>query len=60
LDQNITIKRLDLWDKDARFRKIPILILTGKAETADKMIGLRYDTDDYLPKPSTSTSCWLE
>ena len=31
--------------------KIPVLILSARAETKDKVKGLRYGVDDYLPKP---------
>jgi len=37
--------------KDPRFRTIPILMLTGMAETGDKVLGLRFGADDYLTKP---------
>jgi len=35
----------------ARFRKMSIHMLAGEAETADKMIELRYSADGYPPKP---------
>lgn len=31
--------------------KIPVLILSAKGDTKDKVKGLRYGVDDYLPKP---------
>jgi len=37
--------------KDPLFKSIPILMLTGKAEIADKILGLRFGADDYLAKP---------
>jgi two-component system phosphate regulon response regulator PhoB len=37
--------------KDARFRSVPLLMLTGKAETGQRVLGLRYGADDYLTKP---------
>jgi DNA-binding response OmpR family regulator len=37
--------------KDARFRSVPVLILTGKGEPMEKVLGLRYGADDYLAKP---------
>jgi len=37
--------------KDSRYRAIPLLMLTGNAETAERIIGLRYGADDYLGKP---------
>lgn len=32
-------------------QKIPVLILSARADTKDKIKGLRYGTDDYLSKP---------
>lgn len=37
--------------KDSPHKAVPILMLTGKAETADKILGLRFGADDYLAKP---------
>lgn len=37
--------------KDSRFRAIPLLMLTGKSEVMDKVLGLRLGADDYLAKP---------
>lgn len=37
--------------KDPVFRSIPILMLTGKSDVTDKIIGLRFGADDYLTKP---------
>lgn len=37
--------------KDPRFKAIPILMLTGKSEVTDKILGLRFGADDYLTKP---------
>ncbi len=37
--------------KDSALKTIPILMLTGKAEVADKILGLRFGADDYLSKP---------
>ena len=34
-----------------RFRHIPILMLTRRSETDNKVLGLRLGADDYLPKP---------
>jgi len=31
--------------------EIPVLILTGKGETIDRVVGLEMGADDYLPKP---------
>lgn len=41
---------LDL-KKDARYAGMPILMLTGKADTCEKVLGLRFGADDYLAKP---------
>jgi len=37
--------------KDPALRGVPLLMLTGKAETADRVLGLRLGADDYLAKP---------
>lgn len=37
--------------KDPALRGVPLLMLTGKAELSDKVLGLRLGADDYLAKP---------
>lgn len=37
--------------KDSLFKATPVLMLTGKSEVTDKILGLRYGADDYLTKP---------
>lgn len=37
--------------RESPFKDIPIIMLTGKAEVADKILGLRFGADDYLSKP---------
>jgi len=37
--------------KDAQYQSLPVLMLTGKAETTDKVLGLKLGADDYLAKP---------
>lgn len=37
--------------RDSLFKAIPIIMLTGKSEVTDKILGLRYGADDYLAKP---------
>lgn len=37
--------------KSPLLKTIPILMLTGKSEVADKILGLRFGADDYLAKP---------
>lgn len=37
--------------KDLRYKNLPILMLTGKSEAGDKVLGLRFGADDYLAKP---------
>lgn len=37
--------------RESDFATIPILMLTGKKEVADKILGLRFGADDYLAKP---------
>ena len=37
-----------------RYRGLPILMLTGRAEEADRVMGLELGADDYLTKPFSS------
>jgi two-component system phosphate regulon response regulator PhoB len=39
------------WRADARTRELPIIMLTARAEEADKIAGLDTGADDYLTKP---------
>jgi DNA-binding response OmpR family regulator len=36
---------------DARWRKLPLLMLTARGEPMDRVVGLELGADDYLPKP---------
>ena len=37
---------------------IPIVMLTGRNEEADRVMGLELGADDYLTKPFSRASCW--
>ncbi len=39
------------WRGDARTREMPVIMLTARAEEADKITGLDAGADDYLTKP---------
>ncbi len=36
---------------DARFKRLPLLMLTARGEPLDRVVGLELGADDYLPKP---------
>jgi len=36
---------------DARTRRLPLLMLTARGESPDRIVGLEVGADDYLPKP---------
>ena len=36
---------------DARWRRLPLLMLTARGEPTDRVVGLEIGADDYLPKP---------
>ncbi len=45
------IDGLSVCQKIRDFSKVPIIMLTAKAEDMDKILGLEYGADDYLTKP---------
>jgi len=42
---------LDLARELRKSRSIPIIMLTGKGDAVDRIVGLELGADDYLPKP---------
>ena len=51
---DIMLPGIDGWDVCREVRKVsdvPIIMLTAKGETFDKVLGLELGADDYLPKP---------
>jgi two-component system, OmpR family, phosphate regulon response regulator OmpR len=36
---------------DARFKRLPLLMLTARGEPTERIVGLELGADDYLPKP---------
>ena len=39
------------WRSEARTRELPVIMLTARADEADKIAGLDAGADDYLAKP---------
>jgi DNA-binding response OmpR family regulator len=37
---------------------VPIVLLTGRDEEADRVMGLELGADDYVTKPSARANCW--
>ncbi len=51
---DIMLPKLDGWQVCREIRKfssIPIIMLTAKGETFDRILGLELGADDYVPKP---------
>ena len=51
---DIMLPKLDGWQVCREIRKfslVPIIMLTAKGETFDKILGLELGADDYVPKP---------
>lgn len=54
---DIMLPKLDGWQVCRRIRKdsqVPIIMLTAKGETFDKVLGLELGADDYVAKPFDS------
>jgi DNA-binding response OmpR family regulator len=52
LDLGLGIENgLDLAREIRKDRSIPIIMLTGKGDAIDRIVGLEVGADDYLPKP---------
>ena len=51
---DVMMPRLDGWEVCRRIRKqgdTPVIMLTAKGETFDKVLGLELGADDYIVKP---------
>ena len=54
---DVMMPRLDGWEVCRRIRKqgdTPVIMLTAKGETFDKVLGLELGADDYIVKPFDS------
>jgi len=45
------VSGLDICEKITEMRDVPVIMLTAKAGTEDKIIGLKKGADDYITKP---------
>ena len=45
------IEACKILKRDDRYAKIPVIMVTAKAEEIDKIVGLEIGADDYLTKP---------
>ena len=45
------IELLEILRQDARYQRIPVILLTAKALTMDRIAGFKAGADAYLPKP---------
>ena len=43
-----------------KYSNAPIILLTAKSETEDKILGLNMGADDYITKPLFLQRCWQE
>ncbi len=51
---DVMMPRMDGWEVTARLREmsdVPIILITGKSDEADKLRGFRLGVDDYVTKP---------
>ena len=57
---DIMMPEMDGITATARLREeynIPVILLTAKSESSDKVLGLNIGADDYITKPSTRWRC---
>ena len=58
---DIMMPQLDGIAATAKLREksnVPIILLTAKSESSDKVLGLNIGADDYSPSPLTPWRCW--
>ena len=58
---DIMLPKMDGWQVCREIRKtssVPIIMLTAKGETFDKVLGLELGADDYVTKPFDSKELW--
>ena len=61
---DIMVPQLNGWEvcrrlkQDAETRAIPVIMVTGRVEEGDKVLGFEMGADDYVTKPFSLASSW--
>ena len=61
---DIMVPQLNGWEvcrrlkQDGETRRIPIIMVTGRVDEGDKVLGFELGADDYVTKPFSPVSSW--